>query len=249
MTMITNKIDSLLLWSKLTFKTRCYRKNFDLVTENENIITEYEGSVSELRLANRERPFIIGEFTFSIWNIELAKTLNINVYDILKAYALEDSYKELKQAVDNNEIDFYKHQKIIIIHSFIVRADYRKRGITEEFIEAMYRDFYNVQNAMIVLAKPFQYNSIDKDYYQNHKFVKMLGVLDDIERIPAHEYYSLKDLYDKNDVEFNEYKLFAIADRCGFSRIGDSHLFLFSPKEIETRMVEKMKLAKQLNIK
>jgi hypothetical protein len=220
-----------------------------LITENENIITEYEGSVSELRLANRQRPLIIGEYGFSVWNIDLAKTLNINVYDVLKVYALEDSYKELKQVVDNNEIDFYNYQKIVIIHSFIVRADYRKRGVTEEFIEAMYRDYHNVQNAMIILAKPFQYNSIDSDYYQNHKFVKMLGEFDDVERISAHEYYSLKDLYNKNDVEFNELKLFAVADKCGFSRIGDSHLFMFSPKKIETRMIEKTIIDKQLNIK
>ena len=116
--MITDKIESLALWSNLTFKTRCYRKNFDLVTENENIITEYEGSVSKLRIAEGIRPFIIGEYGFSVWNIDLAKKLNIDVNAVLKAYAIEDTYSELKRAVDNNEIDLYKYQKIILIQIF-----------------------------------------------------------------------------------------------------------------------------------
>lgn len=240
------------LWSNLTFKTRCYRKNFDLVTENENIITEYEGSVSELRIAEAKRPFIVGEYGFSVWNINLAKLLNIDLNEILRAYSLENTYNELKQVVDSKEIDLWKYQKVVLIHSFIVRADYRKHGVTEEFVEAMYRDYYDDETLIIVLTKPFQYNPIDDDYYRNHKFVKLLnkiGDVDDVERIPAYEYYSLNDLYAKNDVEYNELKLFTVADRCGFTRIGESHLFMFNPDKTVVRMLIKMKKVKQLKIK
>lgn len=241
--------ENIKLWSNLTFKTRSYRKNFDLVTENENIITEYEGSVSELRIGEGKRPFIIGEYGFSVWNIGLAKLLNIDLNEILKAYSIENAYSELKQAVDSEEITLHKYKKVVLIHSFIVRADYRKRGVTEEFIEAMYRDFYDDETTIIMLTKPLQYNQIDDDYYRNHKFVTLLNNISDIdeaERIPAYEYYSLNDLYVKNDIEYNELKLFAVADRCGFVRIDETHLFLFIPDKTVVRMLMKMKKIKQL---
>ena len=43
----------------------------------------------------------------------------------------------------------------------------------------------------------------------------------------------------KRDVELNEYKLFSVASKCGFSRLDNSHLFQFSPDKIIERMLEK----------
>ena len=238
------------LWSNLTFKTRCYRKNFDLTTENENIITEYEGSVSELNVFRKKPPFVIGEFGFSVWNIELGNLLGVDFNALIKSFSMEDTYNELMQTINNNELDITKYKKIVLLHSFIIRADYRKHGITEEFIEFIYRDFHNGTCAIIALVKPFQYNVIDCDYYLNHKSVQNMNIFGDfekLEKIPANEYYSLDELYKKNDIESNEYRLFSVATKCGFSRIGESHLFRFLPEKIIERMLKKMNEFKKLN--
>ena len=241
------------LWSNLTFKTRCYRKNFDLVTEDENIITEYEGSVSELNIFRKKPPFVIGEFGFSVWNIELGNLLGINLNKLIGSFSMEDTYNELMKTITSKEFDITKYKKIVLLHSFIIRADYRKHGITEEFIEFLYRDFYDKNIAIIALVKPFQYNVIDCDYYLNHKLVQNMNIFGDfekLEKIPATEYYSLDKLYSKNDIESNEYRLFSVATRCGFSRISESHLFTFTPEKTIERMLKKMNEFKKLyNVK
>ena len=88
-------------------------------------------------------------------------------------------------------------------------------------------------------------------YKNNHKALEVFREINDEgemekTKTPAYEYYSLNELHDKEDVEFNEYKLFAIADRCGFTRLGESRLFLFNPDKTVVRMLMKMKKIKQL---
>lgn len=230
------------LWSNLTFKTRCYRKNFDLITENEHIITEYDGTVSQLRLIEKKIPLVLGEFSFSVWNIQLAGELNINLYDLLKAYQTDNTYSELQYLIDDNIFDIKKYNKIVFLHSFILKNEYRKQGISEEFVEFLYRDFYDANTAIIALVMPFQDNKIDNDYYFNKKIIelgKQSGDKEIITTIPASEYYSLNELYDKDDKEYNEYKLFAAANRCGFNRIHDSHLFILNSDIVLERLKNK----------
>jgi hypothetical protein len=64
--------------------------------------------------------------------------------------------------------------------------------------------------------------------------------------VPAMKYYSLDELLKNEDTEINEYKLFAVANRCGFQRINESHLFLFSPEKIDGRMREKQILSQHI---
>ena len=99
------------------------------------------------------------------------------------------------------------------------------------------------------MVKPFQNNPIDKDYYYKRKsiqVIKSMDFLDRLDEIPAFEYYSLNDLYNKEDTEINEYKLFAVANKCGFKRISETHLFFFSPEKIQNKMIEKIKMYKEL---
>jgi len=235
------------LWSNISFKTKCYRKNFDLVTENENIITECAGSISELKISEGKTPFIIGEYSFSVWNIELSKMLNIDINKIIRKYSIENTYLELASIIEDELIDTSKYKKIVLVHSLILRPEFRKHGITEEFIEFLYRDYYNENTLILALVKPFQDNPIDNDYYSNQKLVRSpikIGDAEVQETIPASVYYSLKDLYDKNDIEFNEYKLFAVASKCGFTRIGETHLFDFLPENTIKRLKEKNNVQK-----
>ncbi|MDA3781071.1 MAG: hypothetical protein PF487_12740, partial [Bacteroidales bacterium] len=125
----------------------------------------------------------------------------------------------------------------------VLNKNFRKQGITEEFIEMMYRNFYSEDIAIIMLVKPFQDNTIDADFYLNHKQIIIRDSLNEIEdyTISALDYYSLNELTEKKDIELNEYKLFTVANRCGFQRINDSYLFLFEPKKILKRISEKQK--------
>ena len=246
--MTTENID---LWSHLAFKTRSYRKNYDLVTKNENIITEYEGSISKLRIKERKLPILVGEFSFSVLNLKLGRMLEIDIEKLIKEYELEDTYKELLHVINNNDFKL-NYDKIVIINTLVIHPDYRKQGVTEEFIETMYRDYYSDKTAMIVLAKPIQNNLVDNDYFLNHhKHIEVFKEIRDNEeiektKIPAYEYYSLDKLHDKDDIEFNELKVFAVVDRCGFTRFGETHLFIYNPDKTVVRMLMKMKKIKQL---
>lgn len=231
--------------SNLTFKTSTYRKNFDFITNSENIITECEGNVSLLRINEKKSPLIIGEYGFSVWNIRLAKMLNIDIIKLIKDYHDESTYDELLKIVDSGLLEIDKYKKIVLLHSLVVRADYRKRNITEEYVEAIYRDYYDDDVAVLALVKPFQNNENDRDYYYNHKLVNLIRATNQIqapEKIPASEYYSLDEFNSKEDDEFNEYKLFSVATRCGFNRIGDTYLFKFHPEKIINRMLNKFNI-------
>jgi len=233
------------LWSKFTFKTLGYRKNFNLISDNDNFITLYDGMISEIRLKERKPPRPVGEYRFSILNIELGLKFNVDFRKLIKEHTIENDYAEL---IDN-EININKYKKIVLLHTFILNKDYRKRGTTEEFIEMLFRDFYSEDVAIIVFVKPFQNNTVDADYYFNTKEVAISETLNrrDTHNVPAIDYYSLRELNEKDDIELNEYKLFNVAQRCGFKRINESHLFIYSPEKTIVRMNEKHKLLHSLN--
>lgn len=229
----------------ITFKTHSYRKNFDLVNKNENFITECDGVISKIRIAERKPPIVVGEYGFSVWNIGMNKIFKIDFNKLIRQHKIENTYSELKKVIDADLIDINSCNKLILIHSLVLRPDFRKLEITEEFIEMIYRDYYDENNMIIALVKPFQDNPVDVDYYMKRKSVPLrrnLGDFDNVTNIPAMKYYGLTEFIDKKDTEFNEYKLFSVASKCGFSRIGESHLFQYSPEVTINRMIEKHKM-------
>jgi hypothetical protein len=238
------------VWSDITFKTQGYRKNFDLITENENIISEYTGSISVIRLAENKPTLIIGEYSFSVWDISMAMMLKIDLNRLLSAHKMVTAYLELKRVISQMEFDINRYDKIILIHSFVIHPKFRKIGIAEEFIEFIYRDYHYDKTAILALVQPFQDNDIDLDYYMNQKDVQVIndsGSIPKIEFIRSGEYYHLNDFLNKIDVEINEYKLFAVAKRCGFQRIDESHLFNLNSNVVLDRIREKQQIQRQLN--
>jgi len=233
--------NNLKLWNNITFKTEGYRKNFDFINDDENIITEYDGKISEIRISELKPPHIIGEYGFSVWHIDLGKKFNVNLKKLIANHHIEDTYDELLKIIKQNDFNFENINKLVLIHSFVLKRDYRKRGITEEFIETIYRDFFGENVAIIMLVKPLQYNKIDFDFYKHHKSVQVKESLKskNASYIHAMEYYSLNEMLKREDMEMNEYKLFNVANKCGFSRIGESHLFKFIPDKIIKRMNDK----------
>lgn len=230
------------LWNNITFKTQGYRKNFDFINTNEKFITEYEGIITELRIKKRKPPRPVGEYSFSVWNIGLGEKFDVDFDKLFKQHGADDLYKELVDMIKENEINIKKYKKIVLVQTLVLSKEYRKHGITEEFVEMLYRDFYYEDVAIIMLVKPYQNNLVNAEYFK-HKKVLVRETLKptDIIGILATDYYSLNELLDKDDIELNEYKLFALVNKCGFQRLNGSHLFLLLPEKIEERMIEKQK--------
>lgn len=232
--------ENIKLWSEVTFKTRCYRKNYDFIVKNEHIITEYDGTVLKLRIGEKKLPMILGEYNFSIWNIKLGNELGINIPELLNNYQTDLVYRELSK-LDVTTFNINNYDRVLLIHSFILTPEYRKTGVTEEFIESLYRDFGGDNTAIIALVIPFQDNNVDSDYYLNKKSVEIIQQhSNEVSTISAFEYYSLDELYNKTDREYNLYKLYAVASRCGFNRLSDSNMFLLNPDIVLERLKEKL---------
>jgi hypothetical protein len=238
------------IWDNTTFKTVSYHKNFDLVNDDESLITEYRGTISLIRLSEYKPPLIMGEFELSEWNVGLGIKFETDLIKLVKKHKLEVLYAELLNMIKTKKIDITKYKKIVFLANLIIRPDFRKFGLTEEFIELLYREHYNEGDAIIALVKPLQDNPIDKDYYYNQKIVEIhlsLQNNNEIEFLPAVDYYKLNELLEKKDTETNEYKLFSVAAKCGFSRIGESYLFEYSPEKTVQRMIEKREYVKKVN--
>jgi hypothetical protein len=236
------------IWDNTTFKITSYCRNFDLINDNESIISEHCGVISLTRLSETKPPIIIGEFEVSTWNIALGKKLNVNFVKLLKCHWVEVMYAELLKAVKNDSFDIMNYDKLILIQNLVIHPEFRKSGMTEEFVEAIYRQYYNEKNAIIAVVKPIQDNPVDSDYYYNIRSVEMRNSLDgDIKVIPSVTYYKLNEFLDKDDRETNEYKLFAVAVKCGLSRIGDGDLFMFSPEKILQRISAKREYNDKIN--
>ena len=230
------------LLTNIAFKTQAHRKNYDFVVQYENIITEYQGTISKLRIVEQKPPVIIGEYSFSVLNMTTARLFEADVYKLIKDYSDEDVYKEMLYALDNGYLYYdglYKDTgKVVLLHSYVLHPDHRNQGVTEELIEMLHREFYTMDNTIIALVKPFQENLVDADYFLNKRTVEVRDTLRGESRyIPALDYYSFADFLKETDTEMIEYKLFGIANRCGFNRLGNSHLFIYTPDNTIKRML------------
>jgi hypothetical protein len=232
------------LWNKIAFRTISYGRNFDLINKNESFITEHSGLISKIRLVEQKMPILVGEYGYSVWNIEFALKFGLDLNNLLLHYKAQNTYNELLRLTENSEFNILSYKKIVLIHNLVIHNDYRKSGISEEFIESIYRDFSDENTAIIALVKPIQYNEIDFDFYYKINKVKIrenIHDLNDFKIVKASDYYSLNEFLKMEDRETNEINLFALASKCGFKRIGDSYLFKLEPSKIIERMKMKQK--------
>jgi hypothetical protein len=238
------------LWNKISTKTTLFHKNFDMIVSNDNIISEYDGQIGLLRLSEKKQPLRIGEFTLSIWNLAIADLQEVNLTDLIDKYKEEDTYYEFNKMVSDTNYDYSKFKKIVFLHSLIIKPEYRKCGVTEEFIEFIYRNFYDDNTVIFALVKPIQENYINSVFYSNEKKISF-AIYDEsnvveYKSMSAFEYYSLENEYEKTDAELNQYKLFSVAKRCGFKRVGDGYLFEYNPFVTIKRLVDKQVEIKNL---
>lgn len=239
------------IWVNLAFTTRSFHKNFDLISDNENFITECEGTISEIRIEEHKLPRIIGEYRLSIWNTGLGISFNTDFKKLIEEYSFDDAYSEMNNIINNNQFHINYYRKIIFIHSIVLMEEYRKHEITEEFIETIFREYHAKNTAIIALVKPIQNNINEYDTYSKCKTILIKEYYHslDNEVVPAVKYFSLNKLNQKKDIELNNYKLFSKATDCGFKRIENSHLFVFSPEKIKKRMQMKYDELKTHNLK
>lgn len=238
------KAEDFKLWNDISTKTTLYHRNFDMVVPNDNIISEYDGIISKLRINEKKQPLTIGEFTLSVWNVGLCKLVETDIYQMIETYSDEDTYYEFKEYIDNNDFDFLNYKKLIFIHSLIIKPEYRKHGISEEFIEFIYKNFYDKDNQIFALVKPIQDNELNLVFYSKEKMVRFVEYDENnkpkIKKMSAFKYYSLDKEHEKNDAEINEYKLFSVATKCGFKRLNNGYLFEYKPDVTIKRLFNKI---------
>ena len=230
--------------NKLIFKTTTYNKNTNIVFKDDSFVTEYEGIINKLRIDDEKPPLHIGEFSMSQINFDIGKKFNADLKRYIIQRTNEDCYIDLIKLIKNKEINIENFDKVLFIHNLIIRPDHRKIGITEEFIEYIYRMFYRDGIKIIALVKPFQLKKDDYNYFMTEKVVDIRIRLADRaqQSFPAKTYYSLDELKQVEDIELSEYKLFALANKCGFYRVGDSYIFEFEPEKIIKRLRRKLAL-------
>lgn len=222
----------------LSFTTKGYHKNFDLMVTGESIINEYDGKISKLQILQKKLPLQLGEYSLSTWNLRLGREINVNTFDLLKIHTDELTYNEFYDLIKNNHISFDDYDKIVFIHSLVLIKDYRKKLIIEEFIEFIHGEFYSEKVLIVALVLPIQYNKQYFDYHTNTNLV---------EEIYGRKYYGLDELISKNsDRELNEFKLFSVAQKCGFERIDESYLFKYNPTKTIERLKVKWSVGKKL---
>jgi hypothetical protein len=230
--------------NKLTFKTISYNKNTNLIFRDDSFVTEYEGIITKLRIDEEKPPLHIGEFSMSQINVDIAKNFNADMNSFILKRVKEDCYVDLAWLVKGEKFNFDGYDKVLFIHNIIIRPDHRKLGITEEFVEYIYRTFYRKGIKIIFLVKPFQLKKDDFKYFIYEKIIDVRLRISDrsLQSFPARSYYALDDLLQTEDIELSEYKLFALASRCGLYRISDSYIFEFEPEKIIKRLRLKLNL-------
>jgi len=245
---MNNKYNFPDLLKKITFRTTTYNKNFDIIGKYESFITEHTGVISLVRIGEEKPATQIGEYYISSFNFELAKKCDIDLTKSILKHKNEDSYNDLINLIKNNELNLENYNKIIYINNFIIKPEYRKKGITEEFIEYLFRNFYDKKSLIICLVKPFQLINDDYDYFLKTKKIEVKSFIGEksYKIVSAKEYYSLDDLKNVKDIELNKYKLFALAVKCGLNRINDSYIFAFNPKN---ELIKNIKLKAKEKIK
>lgn len=228
--------------NNLTFKTTSYNKNTNIVFKDDSFVTEYEGVITKIRIEQEKPPLHIGEFSMTQMNFDIARKFNANLKSYICDRTNEDCYIDLIKLIKEDKFTLEVYDKVFFIHNLIIRPDHRKLGVTEEFIEYIFRTFYREGTKVIALVKPFQLKKEDYAYFMNDKVIDVRIRLADraMQSFPAKNYYSLDELQNVGDIEMSEYKLFALANKCGFYRLGESYIFEFEPEKIIKRLQRKL---------
>lgn len=110
----------------LSFNNKLYKTNYDLIIPNDNIITESDGTIYKLRINEKKPPLFVGEYNLSIWNLKLGYLLNADIQEMIKKFSQQESYIELNNIINNKSFDINNYNKLIIIHSVVIKKNIEK---------------------------------------------------------------------------------------------------------------------------
>jgi len=216
--------------NNISYKINSYPNNNDLAYYNDCYITNHDGFIYLKNFDNNNMPQLIGEFFISTLNIEIIKQLNVNIINVFKNYTNEILYSELLKVIYQKELNIFKYSNIVIVQSLVIKKEYRKKKIFNDFVEMLFREYYNNNTLIILLVLPFQKNPIDYKYYKQKK--QIIKTKSNDITINAFDYYNLYEFEQTNDDELCELKLFSHASKMGFSRISNTHIFILNKPNI-----------------
>lgn len=219
------------LLKNITFKSTSYIRNYDFFNNGDNVIIETDGSILLTNINAKVKSTLIGEYSTSLWNLDLMRLMGNDINNLLVETEGQIIYDQFNECIINKNIDLNDYDRILFIHTVVIHSNYRKKGVFFEFIESIYRTYYTNKTLILILAKPFQNNDMDEDYYRLRKEVVV-----DNKPISALKYYSLNQYYDKTDTELNEYKLYNIVNKCGFDRLSNTNLFKLNIDRFLTKL-------------
>lgn len=212
----------------ISFKTTIYNKNYDFLEENDNFISQHVGEISKLRIHESKAPIKIGEFELDVLNVGLANEFKCELNEIIEYHQDRETYRELNALIKNGKFSPTKFERIILLHTLFITPEYRKMGVTQEVIEHIFKNYYTQNSIIITLVKPFQYNRIEREIYEEqmeHNF---------------EDEYKLGEFLLRKDVELNYLKLYSLAANCGLVRIDENNLFYLPPVKIKNKIKKKL---------
>jgi hypothetical protein len=234
--------DNINLWRTIKFKHTAHSSNYDILSDSDNLITEYTGEIVKLRFTDNKPPLPIGDFSFSIWDFGLDKQLNNELIKIMGDYIelKNHPYKSIFNIINEGKLNLKTINKLVIIHSLIIHPSFRSKGVSQEFIEFIYKLYGDNDNNIILLnATPIQYNEEDFDYYNNFKSIE---IKDDLKLpaiiIKAKEYYNFNTL-SSGDEETDLYKIWGVASKCNFNHIEGTNIFILNKNGVLNRLLHK----------
>ena len=236
--MIKN-IEDVELWKNLTFKSICYHRNFDLTIPNENIITEYDGNILKVRIKEKKLPVTVGEFSYSTWNLRLGRNLKFKIKKLFEIYSDEIQYEAFVEQLKNKNIKLKEYDKLVFIDRIVLHDRFRKHDICDEFMEFIYRNYYDSKTLIVTYIKPVQEDLVDEEFYLNYKQIQVKENIKSIlpvKNVLARDYYKLDEFMINYDKEISTYKLFALATKCGFERVNESKIFIYNTNHTIKRL-------------
>lgn len=228
---MSNKYNNIL--KKLTFTSIGHHKNYDFMFKDESYFNGFEGKITKLRVNEKLKPEVIGCYEFEMWRNDISEQLGLNLNDYLYRFKDYSDFYHITDIIDDKKIDLKKYDKIVFVNTLMLKSEYRGMDVTSEFVEYMYRNYFDRQTLMLFLIKPVQ-NNLDFNDIYNNSTIK----LEDGSVIKKSKLFELNKFIDL-DFEISEFKLFNLAKKSGLERINGSNIFMLNPTKVLTRMANK----------
>lgn len=99
-------------------------------------------------IKKKKSPETIGICNINEFNVRLGLYLNKNPFDLIKQDL--ESFLEFNNLINKNISTINeKYDRVLFVYNLLVKEEYKKSGITEEFVKHIYRTLYNEKTLII----------------------------------------------------------------------------------------------------